>query len=95
MYENYKASQWADKLVDSYMVQGASRKYATPFAIALAMAGDGSLFGKVTGAHLARFHRFRVPIDYAIIAIDRGVDPETVLQFWAEGIPLEYVAPGA
>lgn len=94
-FETYTASRWTDRFMDRLMRQGASRKYAEPFAVASAAAQEDSPFDKVTGQNLAEFHRRRVPVDYALTAIGRGVDSEAVIQFWLEGVPLEYVAPGS
>lgn len=81
--------------MDRLMRQGASRKYAEPFATASAAEQGDSPFDKVTGQNLAEFHRRRIPVDYALTAIGRGVKTEIVVQFWMEGVPLEYVSSGS
>lgn len=94
-FETYTASRWTDSFMDRLMRQGASRKYAEPFAIASAVAQEDSPFDKVTGQNLAEFHRRRIPVDYALTAVGRGVSPAVVVQFWSSGVPLEYVTSGA
>lgn len=94
-FDTYTASRWADAFIERLIRQGASRKYAEPFAAASAAEQGDSPFDALTGQNLAEFHRRRVPVDYALTAVGRGVKPEAVVQFWVEGVPLEYVTSGA
>lgn len=80
-----------DALVSRYMREGASRAYAEVFA--RVFYSDATRHSPtVTGRTLAVFQQHRVPAEYALSALERGVDAETVHGLWQDGIPLEYVA---
>lgn len=79
-----------DSLVSRYMREGASRAYAEAFA--QVFYSDATRHSPtVTGRTLAVFQRHHVPAEYALSALERGVDAEAVHRMWKDGIPLEYV----
>jgi len=79
-----------DTLTDRYMREGASRAYAEAFA--QVFYSDATRRSPmVTGRTLAVFQQHRVPAEYALSALERGVDAEAVHRLWKDGIPLEYV----
>lgn len=91
-------SEWVERqeknrqthgFLERFTRSGGSPAYSRLFAEAGAEAPW--LFLPVEGRHLKLYQQRRVPAEYAVEAIRAGHPPDSVLQLWTDGVPLEYV----
>lgn len=92
------AAEWLERqeknrqthgFLERFTRSGGSPAYSRLFADAAATAPWRFL--EVMGSHLKLYQERRVPAEYAVAAIGAGHSPDSVLQLWTDGVPLEYV----